>query len=99
MKLGDKIRSYRKKAGLTQNELAEIIHITPQAVSNWERNERVPDLALFPLLSRAIGIRYDELFNGKELEFYPEKQKEFRKSTEKRFFEEKKPGKKKPEKK
>ena len=76
MKLGDKIRSYRKKTGLTQNELADIMHVTPQAVSNWERNERIPDLAQFPLLSRAIGIRYDELFNGKELEFYPEEQKE-----------------------
>ena len=76
MKLGDKIRNYRKKTGYTQHELAEIIHVTPQAVSNWERNERVPDLALFPLLSRAIGISYDELFNGKNLEFYPEEQKE-----------------------
>ena len=76
MKLGDKIRSYRKKAGYTQHELAKIIHVTPQAVSNWERNKRVPDLELFPLLGRAIGISYDELFNGKNLEFYPEEQKE-----------------------
>lgn len=76
MNLGEKIRNYRKKAGLTQNELAETIHVTPQAVSNWECNKRSPDLDLFPLLSRAIGISYNELFNGQKIDFYTEEQKE-----------------------
>lgn len=76
MKLGDRIRNHRKTAGYTQNELAGIIHVTPQAVSNWELNKRAPDLEFFPLLNKAIGISYEELFNGQKLEFYPEEQKE-----------------------
>ena len=75
MNLGATIRSYRKKAGLTQTGLAEIIHVTPQAVSNWELNKRIPDLDLFPLLIRSIGISYSELLNGQNLDFYPEEQK------------------------
>lgn len=36
MAIGDRIRHYRKRGGLTQGQLAEIIGVSPQAVSKWE---------------------------------------------------------------
>ncbi len=45
------IQSFRKAKGLTQNELAERLGITFQAVSKWEREEALPDITLLPDLS------------------------------------------------
>lgn len=41
--LADNIQKYRKARGLTQNELAQSLSISPQAISKWERGASVPD--------------------------------------------------------
>lgn len=76
MDVGDKIRTCRQTAGMTQDELAERLHVTPQAVSNWERNERLPGFDMVPDLTEALGITYKELLgDGTLLNFYSAEQK------------------------
>ena len=61
--IGDKIRSLRKTKGLTQEQLAEVLSVTPQSVSKWENGVSAPDLSLLPIIARFFGITMDELFN------------------------------------
>lgn len=61
-----KIVDLRKRKGWTQEQLANKLGISPQAVSKWENGIGLPDVMLFPMLSEALGVSTDELFgNGK----------------------------------
>ena len=51
MELGKKIRQLRFKAGLTQDQLAEKLGISPQSVSKWENAAAMPDITTLPLLA------------------------------------------------
>lgn len=59
--IGQKIAYYRKKANLTQEELAEKCSVTPQAVSKWENDISAPDITLFPVLAKLFNVTCDEL--------------------------------------
>ena len=61
--LGNKIRMLRKNKGMTQEELAEVLMVSSQAVSKWETNLSTPDVELLPVIARYFGITMDELFN------------------------------------
>ena len=61
MKFSDNLIKYRKKAGLTQGQLAGMLMVTPQAVSKWEKGS-YPDSELLPELAKALGISLDTLF-------------------------------------
>lgn len=61
-KLGEQIAFYRKKAGLTQSALAEMISVSTQAVSRWERGG-APDVAVLPALAQALQVSIDQLFD------------------------------------
>ena len=65
LKLNDTICFYRKKQGLTQEELAVKLGVTNQSVSKWESAQCCPDIRLLPKLADIFGISIDELF-GKE---------------------------------
>lgn len=62
--MGRQIRAGRQRSALTQEKLAETLGVTPQAVSKWERGESLPDIALLPELSAALGLTLDELFES-----------------------------------
>lgn len=62
MTIGTQIIFYRKKLGLTQEELAQQLDITNQAVSKWESEQCCPDIMLLPRLADIFGITVDELF-------------------------------------
>lgn len=70
MNIGNKIRELRKQRGITQEQLAESIGISFQAVSKWENNIALPDITLVPVLASYFGVSMDELFdfNLKEIE-------------------------------
>ena len=59
--LSKNILFYRKQMGLTQEELAEKLGITFQAVSKWENAVSSPDISILPVLGDIFGISVDKL--------------------------------------
>lgn len=71
----DKIKKLRKEKDMTQEQLAEYMAVSPQAVSRWETGATCPDIFALPALAELFGITVDELLGVDE----KEKQKEIRK--------------------
>ena len=61
--LAANISKYRKKSGLSQNELANQLGVTFQAVSKWENAKSAPDIAFLPIMADIFGCHIDELFS------------------------------------
>lgn len=70
MNIGNKIKELRKQRGLTQEQLANSIGISFQAISKWENGIALPDITLAPTLASYFGVSMDELFefNLKDIE-------------------------------
>ena len=66
MTIGKRIAFLRKEKGLTQEELAQHMGISPQAVSKWENDQTCPDISALPKLASLFGVTVDELLEGKE---------------------------------
>ena len=60
--IGKIIRKVRKEKNLTQEELAEQLYVTSQAVSKWENETGLPDISQIVPLCRVLEISADELF-------------------------------------
>lgn len=63
MNIGNRIKELRKARGLTQEQLANAIGISFQAVSKWENNIAYPDITLAPVLANFFEVSMDELFD------------------------------------
>lgn len=59
--IAENLRYYRKKKGLTQSELAELLYVSFQAVSGWETGATSPDLGNLCRLSDILGVTVDAL--------------------------------------
>lgn len=59
--VGLKISSFRKKYEMSQERLAELLNISPQAISKWENGHSLPDTATLPVLSQIFNCTIDEL--------------------------------------
>lgn len=59
---GSRISALRKEKGWTQDNLAEKVGVTYQAVSKWETAQSYPDITLLPLLADVLEVSLDELF-------------------------------------
>ncbi len=59
--LGSNIRNFRKNKGFTQEELAGMLGVTPQAVSRWESEAGLPDISMVVPIARALNITTDML--------------------------------------
>ena len=59
--LGKRIVSHRKRLGMTQDQLAECLGVTAQAVSKWENDQSCPDINILPQLADIFGISTDSL--------------------------------------
>ena len=66
--LGKRIAMLRKEKGLTQEQLAEKVGVSAQAVSKWENDVSCPDITLLPLLGDILGVTVDELLGVKPIE-------------------------------
>ena len=66
MTIGKRIGLLRKEKGLTQEELASHMGVSPQAVSKWENDQTCPDISALPKLARLFDVTVDELLEGKE---------------------------------
>ena len=59
--IGKRIGQNRKRLGLTQDQLAEKLGVTAQAVSKWENDQSCPDINMLPKLAEIFGISVDAL--------------------------------------
>lgn len=55
---------YRKKRGMTQNDLARKVFVKRQTISNYEKNTRICDLDTLVFLSEALDISLDDLIKN-----------------------------------
>ena len=62
--VGEIICTYRERAGLSQEELAEIIHVSKGKLVHWENNETIPRISMVGRLIGALDIPDEELFNA-----------------------------------
>ena len=59
--IGENIKRLRKQKGVTQETLAEHMHVSTAAVSKWERNETLPDISMVIPLASYFGVSTDEI--------------------------------------
>ena len=64
MQVGKQIQHYRKEKNLSQDDLAEIIFVSRQSISNWERGATYPDIQNLLLLSKVFEVSLDKLVKG-----------------------------------
>ncbi len=62
--VGKRIATLRKERNMTQMELADLMGVSYQAVSNWERGNSMPDISKLPELAGIFGISIDELLGS-----------------------------------
>ena len=67
MPLGEKLLDLRKKAGLSQEDVAEKLSVSIQTVSKWETDQTVPELIKAKLLSQLYNVSYDYLISGSHI--------------------------------
>ena len=61
MTFGEKLQKLRARAGLSQDQLAELLDVSRQAVSKWERDEAMPEAEKLVRISRQFGVSTDYL--------------------------------------
>lgn len=66
MEIGEVIRTYRKKKGITQEEMAVRLGVSTPAVNKWENGNSMPDILLLAPIARLLGITVDELLSFRE---------------------------------
>jgi len=59
MELGDKLKKLRKDRNYSQNQLADKLYVTAQAISKWENNKSVPDIINLVNLSDLYDVSLD----------------------------------------
>lgn len=65
--LGKRIMAHRKRLHLTQDQLAEQLGVTAQAVSKWENDQSCPDITMLPRLAALFGTTTDELLGHEKV--------------------------------
>ena len=77
MNIGNNIAALRKEKGITQEELANILGVSAQAVSKWENNSSCPDVALLSDIADYFGVTVDALLRASEDEITSAKTESF----------------------
>ena len=63
--IGENIKRLRRQKGITQETLADRMHVSTAAVSKWERDIAFPDTQTIPKLAEILGVSVEELMNAK----------------------------------
>ena len=64
MDVGERIKKYREKQNLSQDELALKIFVSRQTISNWETNKSYPDIKSLIMLSNIFNVSLDDFVKG-----------------------------------
>lgn len=75
-KIGQFIKNIRKQNNLTQQQFAEKLGVTFQAVSKWENGKNIPDIAILKQISKSFNIDINDILDGRN----SNKKKKFQKS-------------------
>lgn len=67
-KIGEFLAELRNEKGYTQEKLANKIHVTNKAISNWENGRSKPDLDMMKTLAKFFDVTVDELYAGKRFD-------------------------------
>ena len=66
--LGEKIAGLRQEKNMTQQAFADVMGVTRQAISNWERNKTEPDVAALKKIGQIFGVDMNDLLTDIHLE-------------------------------
>lgn len=75
MTIGSNLKKLRTARGLTQDQLAEVLHVTRQAVSGWERGRTHPDLDQLEAIAAALGVEVTTLLYGPPKSYRPSRKR------------------------
>lgn len=64
MNIADRIQSLRKSKGISQEQLADVVGVSRQAVSKWESEQTIPDLEKIVLMSEYFDVTTDYILKG-----------------------------------
>lgn len=59
--IGKKIQKYREERGMSRNEFAKLLNVTPPTIHRWETGVRKPDIATLMKIANILGVKIDEL--------------------------------------
>lgn len=76
--IAERLKQTREQVGLTQEQLAEKIGVTRQAISRWERGHTQPDIEMLAVLSEALQVDAEVLAFGRNTKPYQRFQKKYR---------------------
>lgn len=85
MSIGKKIKEARSIKKITQQELADLLHVSRSAISNWESERNYPDLDIIVQLSNILEISLDKLLREDEI-MVTKISKEQRKNTKRKII-------------
>ena len=63
MKFGKALSTLRKQADMTQNEVADKLNLSRQAISKYERGESFPDISVLVMIAELFHVTLDQLIN------------------------------------
>ncbi len=69
MDISKNIIALRKSKGITQEQLAAAVNVSPQAVSKWETGVSLPDVQTLPLIADFFEVSIDYLYKGKDVSY------------------------------
>ncbi|MDR0861411.1 MAG: helix-turn-helix domain-containing protein [Oscillospiraceae bacterium] len=72
MNIGNNLRRYRRERDMTQEDLANVLGVSFQSVSKWERGDGYPDITLLPVIARFFKVSVDELLGMDEEHMWEE---------------------------
>ena len=68
--IDENLKKFRREKGNTQEDLAEYLAISFQAISKWERGESLPDITLMPKIAAYYNVSVDDLFGVGKIRIY-----------------------------
>ena len=67
IRVSENIRRLRKEKGITQEALADMLHISPQSISKWERGDAYPDISMLSPLANYFDVTIDSLLGNDKI--------------------------------
>ena len=60
--IAQKLKAFRREKNITQQQLGDVIGVSSQCISKWEREDCYPDITVLPIIADAIGCTINEFF-------------------------------------